>query len=109
MHLVCVGLSCSPSPKECPLKALTNMIGVADSTAYKVGFAFGAIVGALVVGALLGLIPLVLGQQLKQTTLGRSGFLACVVAGLILGAIAALPTCIGFCIAIWVRSRKGTA
>lgn len=75
-----------------------------------IGFAFGVVGGSLIVGALLGLIPLVLGQYLGQTKLGRLGFLASVLAGFIAGIFGAVPVSLGFATTVytrWRRSRTG--
>ena len=74
--------------------------------AWWIGFGFGAIAGSLVVGALLGLIPLVLGQSIEQVKLGRVGFLCTVVAAFVGGVFLAVPTTLGFVIAITLRWRR---
>jgi hypothetical protein len=66
----------------------------------------GVFAGALMVGAALGLVVLVLGQLLNLRIYGRVGFLACVVASLVGGIILAAPTCIGFVVAIVLQSRR---
>jgi hypothetical protein len=73
---------------------------------YWTGFVFGAIGGALIVGALLGLIPLVLGQYLKESKLGRVGFLASVVASFVAGVFGGVPVSLGFVVAILMRWRR---
>lgn len=69
------------------------------------GFGFGAVAGSLLVGALLGLIPLVLGQSVGHVKLGRVGFLWTVTAAFVGGIFLALPTTLGFVIAIALRWR----
>jgi hypothetical protein len=71
------------------------------------GFVFGAIGASLMVGALLGLIPLVLGNHLDQRRLGRIGFLASVVCGFLAGVFGALPVSLAFVVTIFVRWRRG--
>jgi hypothetical protein len=51
----------------------------------------GAIIGAVVVGLLCGLIPLALGRKRERLALGWVGFALCIPAGLLLGLIGALP------------------
>ena len=74
--------------------------------AWWIGFGFGAVAGSLVVGALLGLVPLVLGQSVGHVKLGRVGFLCTVVAALVNGIFLAVPTTLGFVIAITLRWRR---
>lgn len=74
-----------------------------------VGFALGGIGASLIVGALLGLIPFVLGQSVAQVRLGRVGFFATLGAGFVGGIILALPTSLGFSIALIVRWRRAKA
>jgi hypothetical protein len=71
-----------------------------------VGFAFGAISASLMVGALLGLIPLILGQSIAQVRLGRVGFFATLGAGFVGGILLALPVSLGFSIALIIRWRR---
>jgi hypothetical protein len=75
------------------------------------GFVFGAIGASLMVGALLGLLPLVLGKHLDQPKLGRIGFLASVAGGFLAGVFGALPLSLAFVVTIfgrWRRGRKAT-
>ncbi len=60
-------------------------------TAFRAGYVVGKIFGAVVVGILCGLIPLSLGRKRGRPALGWVGFAACVLAGLFLGLIGALP------------------
>jgi len=79
---------------------------VAEQTAGWIGFAVGAFVPSLIIGAALGLIPLLFGEYVDERALGRKAFLFSVLAGLVLGIIGALPVSIGFSVAI---SRKRRA
>ena len=73
-------------------------------------FGVGAVAGSLIIGALLGLIPLVLGQFLAQVRLGRVAFLVTVVSGFVGGIFLALPSSIGFVVAVLIRwHRQRTA
>jgi hypothetical protein len=79
------------------------------STSQWFAYGFGALVGSLVVGALLGLIPFVLGQSLAQIKVGRLAFLCAVVAGLLGGAVLAFPTALVFTVVIIVKWRRAKA
>ena len=70
---------------------------------------FGAVLGSLLVGSLLGLIPLVAGQVTSQVRVGRVAFLTTVGAAFLAGALLALPCCLGFTLKIylgWRRSKR---
>jgi hypothetical protein len=55
------------------------------------GFWWGVFLGGAGVGAVCGMIPLFLGVLKDKTWLALGGFLACIAAGMIAGAIGALP------------------
>ena len=69
------------------------------------------VLGALIVGVLCGLAPLIFGLVRKQGALAVGGFVACIAGGFVLGIILALPLAILFCWLIWRadRRRTGTA
>lgn len=60
-----------------------------ESIAFKVGM----VAGALFVGLLTGLVPLIVGLRKNKLGLAAGGFIACIVSGLLLGLILALPCC----------------
>ena len=55
-----------------------------------------ALIGSLVVGGLLGLVPLICGLVKKRVGLALGGFFACLGGGLILGLILAPSLISGF-------------
>jgi hypothetical protein len=69
-----------------------------------------AIVAALAIGVICGLVPLIYGLRKGQTGLAWGGFAACIVAGFLLGIILALPVAAVFTWLIWrgARSASGT-
>jgi len=60
----------------------------------------GLIVGALVSGALVGAIPLILGLRRERKNLAIMGFISCIVGSLILGLLLSVPLCIIFVLLI---------
>jgi hypothetical protein len=54
-------------------------------------FMLGAIIGAVIVGILCGLVPLSLAQKRQRQALGWIGFVLCIAAGFLLGLLGALP------------------
>ena len=63
------------------------------------------IIGGAILGALFGLIPLILGRRRNKARLGLYGFLASIVAG----ALAPLFAIIVTAIFSWVITRGGTS
>ncbi|HVM62212.1 MAG TPA: hypothetical protein VMV72_15225 [Verrucomicrobiae bacterium] len=74
----------------------------AKTTAYWIG----VLAGGLVVGTLCGLIPFFVGRKKGQSTLGIAGLIVCMLSGLVLGVILALPASIIFTIVIVFASPK---
>jgi hypothetical protein len=85
----------------------TQAISQHHPASWWLAFVFGLVAGSLLVGVLLGLIPLILGRYLGQTKLGQLGFLISVVAGFIAGILGALPVALGFTGTIFARWRRG--
>ncbi len=56
----------------------------------------GVFVGAFVAGALCGLLPLILALKKQRFGLALGSWICCVIAGLILGLILAVPVSIVF-------------
>lgn len=67
---------------------------------------YGIVVGSLIGGALIGLIPLLVGLKVENKKLAVAGFLSCIVGSFILGLWLSVPCCIGFTIAILVLRKK---
>lgn len=63
-----------------------------------------AILGALIAGALIGAIPAICGAIKGKMGLAIGGFFACLVAGLALGMILAIPVCAVFLFLIFKKS-----
>lgn len=66
-------------------------------------FTFGAIIGSLITGAIIGAIPAICGAIKGKLSLAIGGFFACLVSSLILGMILALPVCAVF---LWLIFKK---
>ena len=62
----------------------------------------------LIVGVIFGLAPLITGFVKKRVLLGVIGFATCVVLGLLLGIILALPAAIIFTIIIILKKSEST-
>ncbi len=63
-------------------------------------FYTGVIWGSLIIGALCGLLPLLVGTARKKKGLAVGGFVASIIMGFIAGIFAALPIAIVFTVII---------
>lgn len=63
------------------------------------------VIGGMILGVLLGLIPLILGIKRKKRNYGVYGFFASIVGG----AISPLVSIIAVAIFIWLISKKSAA
>ena len=64
------------------------------------------ILGALVVGCVLGGVDAFCGAKKGKIGLAIGGFVACVIAGLLLGMILAIPVCAVFLYLIYKNPKK---
>ena len=65
-----------------------------------VGFWIGVLLGGFAVGAVSGILPLVLALKKERRGLAIASWVSCMVAGLILGFALALPVAVIFTIII---------
>jgi hypothetical protein len=70
-------------------------------------FQSGAIVGGLIAGILCGLIPLGAGARQNRLGIALSGFVVCMVSGVLLGALLALP--VAFAFKVFISATEGRA
>ncbi|MBK8303060.1 MAG: hypothetical protein WBC19_07980 [Pyrinomonadaceae bacterium] len=63
------------------------------------------IIGQIIIGALLGLIPLFVGRSRGNARLGKYGFLATLIAGL----LSPLAAIIAAVISVWMIVKKTAA
>ena len=63
------------------------------------------LIGALIGGIIVGLIPFFLGKKRNNEGIGTAGLIACVVCNLLLGLLLSIPCCIVFVILILVKAR----
>lgn len=69
-------------------------------TPEQIGYRIGVFLGGFVVGALCGVLPLKLGLKRERRRLALGSWISCVVAGLGLGLIGAVPVSIVFTVII---------
>ena len=69
-------------------------------------FTFGAIIGSIISGAVVGAIPAICGAIKHKIGLAIGGFFACLVASILLGLILSVPTCALFMFLIFKKSKN---
>ena len=70
-------------------------------------FTFGAIIGSILSGAVVGAVPAICGAIKHKVGLAIGGFFACLGASLLLGLILSVPTCAVFLFLIF-KEKKST-
>lgn len=68
-------------------------------------FTFGAIIGSLLSGAVVGAVPAICGAIKQKISLAVGGFFACLVASFLLGLILSVPTCALFLFLIFKKAK----
>lgn len=69
-------------------------------------FMFGAIIGSIMSGAIVGAIPAICGAIKHKIGLAVGGFFACLVASILLGLILSVPTCAVFMFFIFKKPKQ---
>jgi predicted lipid-binding transport protein (Tim44 family) len=69
-------------------------------TPEQIGYWIGVFFGGLVAGALCGLLPLLLGMKKQRRGLALASWISCVLSGLILGLLLAVPVASVFTVVI---------
>lgn len=75
-------------------------------SAYIIGYRLGLIIGALLAGGLVGLIPFFMAKKRGFKTMGVVCLILCIAAGFIKGIFASVPVCLISVIVILIRSKK---
>ncbi len=64
------------------------------------------VLGSLIMGLILGLIPFIVGRIKDQRGLAIGGLICCIIGSFVLGLILSVPICIIFTVLIFVKSSK---
>lgn len=67
------------------------------------------IIGALFIGILCGIVPYKLGKKMGEEGWGLGGFISCVIGGLFLGMILAIPFAAIFSAIILVSKKSNNS
>ena len=68
-------------------------------------FTFGAIIGSLLSGAMIGAVPAICGAIKHKIGLAIGGFFSCLAASFLLGLILSVPTCAVFLFLIFKKPK----
>jgi hypothetical protein len=71
-------------------------------------YSLGVIFGAVIIGLICGLVPLIFGLKKGQQTMAIIAMFACVISGAFLGALLAIPVAAVFTIVIWSMAHGTT-
>lgn len=63
------------------------------------------VMGSLVMGTVVGLIPFLVGRKLEAGSLGTIGLIACIVGNFVLGVFLSIPVCVGFVIYMVAKNK----
>lgn len=74
----------------------------------QIGYWIGVLFGGFLVGALLGLFPLLVGLKKNLRGLAIAGWITSICSGLIMGIILALPVSVIFGVTLLVMKRSDT-
>ena len=72
----------------------------------EMGFYIGFFIGALVMGSIVGLIPLIAGIVKKKKGLAIAGFITCIICNFIAGVFLSVPAAIVFLLIILLVKPK---
>ena len=72
---------------------------------YMSTFDLSVFIGALITGSIIGAVPAICGAIKGKLVLGLTGFAACVISGLVLGALLAIPVCAIFIFLIFKPAK----
>lgn len=70
------------------------------------GYGFGLLLGALLMGAALGAIPMIVGYKKDKKGLGIAGLVCCTVGSLFFGLLLSVPFCVVFTVIIVVTAKN---
>lgn len=70
------------------------------------GYGFGLLLGALLMGAAVGAVPMIVGYKKDKKGLGIAGLVCCTVGSLFLGLLLSVPFCVIFTVIIVVTAKK---
>ena len=68
-------------------------------------FTFGAIIGSILSGAIVGAIPAICGAVKRKIGLAIGGFFACLAGSFLLGLILSVPLCALFMFLIFKKPK----
>ena len=69
-------------------------------------YAWGAIIGSILSGVLVGAIPAICGAVKHKIGLAIGGFFACLVASFLLGLLLSVPVCAVFLFFIFKKPKE---
>ncbi len=77
-----------------------------QEAAYRVGFQAGLLFGALLGGAIVGLLPLLVGLRRGRRTFAWASWVSCIVANFLLGIFLSVPLAVVLTVVVLCMERQ---
>ncbi len=77
-----------------------------QEAAYRIGFQAGILVGALIAGAIVGLLPLIVALWRGRRTFALVSWASCILANFILGVFLSIPVAVVLTVVVLCLSRR---
>ena len=78
-----------------------------QEAAYRIGFQAGLLFGALLGGAIVGLLPLIAGLRRGRRTFAFASWVSCMVANFLLGIFLSVPLAVVLTVVVCCMEKQG--
>jgi hypothetical protein len=78
-----------------------------QEAAYRIGFPAGIVLGALLGGAIVGLLPLLVALRRGRRTFAFASWVSCILANFLLGIFLSVPLAVGLTVVALCREKQG--
>jgi len=78
-----------------------------QEAAYRIGFQAGILFGALLGGAVVGLLPLIIGLRRGRRTFAFASWASCIVANFLLGIVLSVPLAVVLTVVALSLEKRG--
>jgi MFS family permease len=90
------------------LAAASSPMTPEQEAAYRIGFQAGILFGAFLGGAIIGLLPLIVGLRRGRRTFAFASWASCIVANFLLGIFLSVPLAIVLTVVVCCLERRGS-
>jgi len=89
------------------LAAASSPMTPRQEAAYRIGFQAGILFGALLGGAIVGLLPLLVGLHRGRRTFAFASWVSCIVANFLLGVFLSVPLAVVLTVIVCCMEKQG--